>query len=310
MNPVFLIGAERSGTTLLRLMLDGHPQVAWLNEFEYAVDHIDSTDDWPDIGSYVEWLGTHRIFNATGFTVDRSLDYPSLVKSFLVQKQQRDQKPVIGATCHRHYDRLRRIFPQAKFIYLLRDPRDVARSNIGMGWAGNVWYGVERWIEAERLWQQVKVSIADTDYIELRYEALIATPEQTLTTISNFMGLNYDPQMLNYPARTTYSAPDPTLTEQWRRKLTPHELELVEYRAGELMEARGYGLASNSHSKPSSLELSFLAIQNKLYKIRFRIDRFGWSLFVSEFWARKLKLKGWEKMLRLRMNAIAEKHLK
>ncbi|MGL5077751.1 MAG: sulfotransferase, partial [Waterburya sp.] len=36
-QPIFLVGAERSGTTLLRLMLDNHPQLAWCYEFEYAV---------------------------------------------------------------------------------------------------------------------------------------------------------------------------------------------------------------------------------------------------------------------------------
>lgn len=37
-KPIFLVGAERSGTTVLRLMLDHHPQIAWCNEFEYVVD--------------------------------------------------------------------------------------------------------------------------------------------------------------------------------------------------------------------------------------------------------------------------------
>lgn len=37
-EPIFLVGAERSGTTVLRLMLDHHPKIAWCSEFEYAVD--------------------------------------------------------------------------------------------------------------------------------------------------------------------------------------------------------------------------------------------------------------------------------
>ena len=310
MKPFFLIGAERSGTTLLRLMLDGHPQLSWLNEFEYAVDRIDSASSWPDLAGYLDWLTVHRIFQATGFSIDESLDYPLLIESFLEQKQRRDQKPVVGATCHRYYDRLRRLFPQAKFIYLLRDPRDVARSNIGMGWAGNVWYGIERWIEAEKLWQQVKAGLEADDAFELRYEELIAAPEQILTALCKFMGLEYDQRMLEYPERTTYSKPDPTLTEQWRRKLLLRELELVEYRAGKWMAARGYELASGSPSEPTSQDLAFLSMQNKFYKIRFRVDRFGWPLLISDFLARKLKLHNLEKRLRIKMNAIEEKYLK
>ena len=82
MNPYFLIGAERSGTTLLRLMLDGHPLISWTHEFEYAVDQVISPNSWPDMSSYIDWLATDRIFLSTGFCIDRSLDYPSLIKSF------------------------------------------------------------------------------------------------------------------------------------------------------------------------------------------------------------------------------------
>lgn len=46
-KPVFLVGAERSGTTVLRLMLDHHPQIAFNNEFEYAVDLVSDEGKWP-----------------------------------------------------------------------------------------------------------------------------------------------------------------------------------------------------------------------------------------------------------------------
>jgi Sulfotransferase family len=42
-KPVFLVGSERSGTTLFRLMLDHHPQIACFFEFEYAVSRMPET---------------------------------------------------------------------------------------------------------------------------------------------------------------------------------------------------------------------------------------------------------------------------
>src|SRR4030095_2960604 len=84
--------------------------------------------------------------------VDRSLDYPGLMKSFVSQYGRRSRKPIHGATCHKHFDRLLRIWPRARFVHLMRDGRDVARSCIGMGWSGNVWCGAQRWIDAEELW--------------------------------------------------------------------------------------------------------------------------------------------------------------
>ena len=44
-EPFFLVGSERSGTTLLRLMLDHHTQLSWCNEFEYAVDLVSDKGD-------------------------------------------------------------------------------------------------------------------------------------------------------------------------------------------------------------------------------------------------------------------------
>ena len=45
-QPIFLVGAKRSGTTVLRLMLKSHSQLAWCNEFEYAVDLISDEEGW------------------------------------------------------------------------------------------------------------------------------------------------------------------------------------------------------------------------------------------------------------------------
>lgn len=311
MNPVFLIGAERSGTTLLRLMLNGHPLISWLNEFEYSVDQVAKDDIWPDLEGYSDYLSTNRIFQSTGFIIDKKLNYPDLIKSFLSQKQQRDAKLIIGATCHRHYDRLLRIFPTARFIYLLRDPRDVARSNIGMGWAGNVWKGVDRWIEAENLWERVKQNLRENiSYIEVRYENLITAPEATLSAICSFLNVEYDRSMMSYPNYTTYSIPDPSLTEQWKRKMSNNEIELVESKIFDRMSKRGYAPHSISPNAPSTVQKIILKIQDKIFRVRFKVHSFGLVLVLSDFISRKCKLKSLEKRIKIKINEKTKKFLK
>src|SRR5262245_28549711 len=137
-RPVFLVGAERSGTTLLRLMLDHHPQIAFHFEFEFAVDRISLDGVLPALVDYHRWLISNRVFQHAGWSIDPELDYPHLVDSFLRQKQQlAGGKRLVGATVHRNFQHLRSIWPDARFVHIVRDGRDVSRSVVMMGWAGN-----------------------------------------------------------------------------------------------------------------------------------------------------------------------------
>ena len=63
-QPIFLVGAERSGTTLLRLMLDCHPHIAFHSEFEFVVDYF-RDNSYPSLEDYYEHLATDRIFQSS-----------------------------------------------------------------------------------------------------------------------------------------------------------------------------------------------------------------------------------------------------
>ncbi len=309
-DPIFLVGAERSGTTVLRVMLKHHPQITWCNEFEYSVDLIPNLKTLPSLDKYYEWLETHRIFQATGFTIDRSLNYEELVNSFLYQKRDRDGKPIVGATVHRHFDRLLQIWPNARFIHIIRDGRDVSRSSIGMGWAGNVWHGVNRWIEAEQLWEKMSKIIPPQRRIEVTYEGLIAEPVQTLTRLCDFIGVSYNPAMINYKNTSTYDLPDPKFIQQWRRKLSEYDIQLVESRIGKMLVERGYELSGLPPITVTPAIAQRLRLQDWWYRAQFRLQRNGLSLFVSDYLSRKLGLAQWQKSVRLKLNTIETARLK
>jgi len=309
-EPIFLVGAERSGTTLLRLMLDHHPQIAWCYEFEYAVTQIQDNDNWPNLEQYHVWLETNRIFKDTGFTIDRSLDYPQLLNSFLCQKRDLAGKPVVGATVHHNFDRLLRIWPNARFIHLLRDGRDVARSCIGMGWAGNVWTGVERWIEAECLWTKLSQNLPPEKYLEVTYESLLLEPTNILKCICEFVGVHYDEAMFSYAQNTTFDRPDPSLIEQWRRKLSQREIQLVESRIANMLVDRGYQLSGLPTLKVTPIMAKRLSLQDWWARVQFRIHRYGIPLFVADYLSRKIKYSPWQKQVKLKLYAIDKSYLK
>ena len=309
-TPIFLVAAERSGTTMLRLMLDHHPEVAFFSEFEFAVDRISDSGDFPDVGSYREWIAKDRVFLDSGFRVDPALGYPELVRSFLEQKRRRDEKPQVGATVHWGIDRLGSVWPDARYIHLLRDPRDVARSTIAMGWAGNVWTGVERWLEAEAAWSRLRDGLPRDRWVELHYESLVQDPEGQLQAICDFLGVRYDARMLEYPEFTTYPAPDPSVASRWQQTLSEEELGLLEQRVGSRLADCGY-LPSGAPTIAVTPRMERrLRRQDRIARVRFRIERYGIFLFSAEYLSRKLGLDHLHTASLYRMHDVTRRHLR
>jgi hypothetical protein len=288
-QPLFLVGSERSGTTLLRLMLDHHPRIAFLFEFEYSVRFIPD-EGWPDLHEYHAFLESIYFSEETNMIIDKSLDYPHLIDSFLRQKRERDGKPLVGATVHYDFDRLLRIWPDARFIHLVRDGRDVARSIIEMGWAGNMYTAVDRWIDAEQLWSRVSQVVPSSRRIELQFEALVSEPEATLTKLCEFIGVSYDPAMLDYTKSTKFDPPSTKSIGQWKRKLSPKEVCLAEARIGTMLADRGYESSGYPPLTVTPLMARWLRIQDRWYRAMFRRRRYGIGLFLADFLTRRFDL--------------------
>ena len=305
----FLVGSERSGTTLLRLMLSHHPEIACAPEFEFLVDRMPGQGRWPELGQYYRALALNRVFLPHDLTVDRSLDYPDLARSFVRQFCERTGKPLHGATCHHHFDRLPGIWPEARFVHLLRDGRDVARSCIRMGWAGNVWYGVERWIEALACWGRLQRLVPEERRILVRYEDLILDTEAELGRICGFLGVEFEAAMFEYAETSTYERPDASLVAQWKRKLSAPELALLEARVGPMLREHGYEKSGVEVERPGAWRRLELYLDNRLAGFRFRRDRYGLRNVLASYLARRLGMSGLERRSTLHRNAIDNRYL-
>lgn len=308
-EPIFLVGAERSGTTLLRLMLDHHPEIIFHHEFEYAVDRISSDGKYPDLSEYYDYLSTHRIFAMSNFAIDSSLDYPSLIKSFLSQRQKHDNKPLIGATVHHHFDKLLLIWPRAKFIHIVRDGRDVARSNIIMGWAGNMFVGADRWVEAETIWKRLSAQLPPENQMTLYYERLIQEPEKILNQVCDFIGVPFDKVMFDYAKNSSYELPDTKIVERWR-KMPQYELQQAECKIAQLLTEHGYPLSGYPILPISFWLATRLYWHSRLHTVLFRIRRYSFRLYLADLLSRRLHLKNWQRQVKLRINACDQQHLK
>jgi hypothetical protein len=309
-TPVFLVGSERSGTTLLRLMLDHHPKIAFNLESEYIVTQISDDGVYPEIVRYREWLKNDRVFQHSHFEIDERLDYTELVNDFLNQKKTRDNKQIVGATIHFHFHKLAQIWPSAKYIYLYRDGRDVASSVVRMGWAGNVYVAADWWLKAEQEWDEVRQALDSDNWIEIRYEDLIAKTELELERICTFIGVERSRAMLDYVQNSTYQSPDPSLSYQWKTTMRKVDVQRLEEKLGDRLSSRGYELSGLPRISISGLEKSLLRLHSRLRAYLDRLRRYGAVLTFQETLSRRFGLDQAHRNAVRKIDSIIDANLK
>ena len=298
-EPLFIVGSQRSGTTLLRLMLDHHSQVACPHELDYSVARVSDHGEWPDLAEYHRYLETNGSFRRSGLSIDRSLDYPALMRHLLEEHQR--GKAIISMAVHEAFHRLPFLWPAARYVHLLRDPRDVARSVVQMEWATHTWAGARYWLEAEQSWDRLRAHIPPDCWVEVTYEDLVRDPERVLTEICTHLGLEFEEGMLDYARDTSYERPRAELAEQWRHRANDRDVQLVEARLGDLLTERGYPPSGLPRLPVGGRTRCWLRVGDRLGRIRLRLRRQGVILFGVDYVARKLKIPGLERWSRERI---------
>ena len=294
----------------MRLMLDHHPAIAFNPESEFIITQISDDGTYPEIRRYREWLRNDRVFQLHPFGIDDGLGFVELVNDFLNQKRSRDKKDIVGATVHFQFRKLRRIWPRAKYIYLYRDGRDVASSIVRMGWAGNAYVAADWWLEAEKEWKELRPVLDGADWIEVRYEDLVADTRAQLGRICTFVGIEYSERMFDYVKTSTYGAPDVGLIAQWKKGMRKVDVQRVEAKVGDRLLDRGYELSAHPRIPVPGLARKYLYLHSRVNVFRFRIRRFGAALTLLETVSRRLGLKELHQKAIRRIDGIINANLK
>jgi hypothetical protein len=209
----FIVGVPRSGTTLLRLMLDAHPDLAIPPETHFLPKLIrmsqEAGEDVDVRAAAVELMTTHRRWPDFGLSADElrerlSGDGPLLpgdaARAFYEAYAAKQGKPRWGEKTPQYLKTLKRIgsaLPEAHFIHIIRDGRDVALSLLDVSWGPKtVEDAAVQWTTQVRRARRKARSVPH--YSEVRYEGLVADPEPIVRRLCDFCQLRFDPVMLDY----------------------------------------------------------------------------------------------------------------
>lgn len=310
-TPFFVVGSVRSGTTLLRLMLGQHSQICRCEEMDFITGDLIDANIMRDPSQYVRKLRLHRGFRLSGYDIDESLTFPEMAESFLAQRRAMDEKPLFGATVHHHFDHLPQLWPDARFIYLRRDPRDVSRSCVQMGWAGSTWHASDFWINAEEAWTKLDELVPQHNRMVIKFEDLVSECPARLQEICGFLDVEYEPDMMEIEFSGTYSRPDPKNARSWKTDASADEIAQVETRLGpERIKAAGYALSGNPLLSVNAYQRSRIALQNVCTRVAFRAERYGMGLWLQGVISRRLPFRNLRERIQIRIDRIDNLHMK
>jgi len=189
--PIFIIGSPRSGTTLLRLILDAHPHISCGEETHFLRDlEAIVGRNWGLVATYGldrEWWLAHL----------RALygDFQAEVLARSGKRRWAEKDP----TYTLHLGFIEELFPNALFVHLLRDGHDVVASfRDRWGYVSAARAARGEWARYVRAARALGERLPAQRFLELRYEELVSQPVAQGRRLFDFLGEPWDPSVLEF----------------------------------------------------------------------------------------------------------------
>ena len=285
--PLIVLGVSRSGTTLLRVMLDRSPGIAIPDETFFIPQLAHRHRGRVDSDSFLDDLRRFPRLAAWGLSADDfasrlrpDMEIGEAISAVFDAYASSRGKPRWGDKTPmymRHLGLLDRLFPEAQYVHLIRDGRDAALAFLDMPervvtktWAhprDAAGFACEWRVEVTDA-RDLGRRLGSSRYFEVRYEDLVADPERVVRSICEFASLPFEPAMLEYSGSIDVSAKPhhqrllqaPTKgVRDWRTEMSPMDARAFEAIAGDLLAELGYELLDRGSAQPAARAAATLA---------------------------------------------------
>ena len=290
MNTVrtFILGNPRSGTSLLRIMLNAHPHIVappecgflqWWHEKYQEWDRKDSKNPNRVKEFVTDVMSSKKIetWDIKGLDIKeciashRPSSYGELCLCVYLAQASKSEtnsntiKSVVDKNNYyiNHTEVLNKTWPEALYIHLIRDGRDVAASYLDLQdlesespYRPDLTYEIEgiarEWSHNNQHIDSFLKSFSPNRSIRIKYENIIRDPETTLSDVVSFLGLTYSEEMMNYPShndepeatldwkQNTLKEPDPSRIGRYKDQIEKSDINTFERMANESMIQFGY----------------------------------------------------------------------
>jgi hypothetical protein len=275
---VIVLGVGRSGTTLLRVMLDRSSELAIPYETFFVPQLAHRHGRHIKLDAFVDDLGRLRTLYDWGIEPDdvrprlrEGMTTSEAIAAIFETYAERQGKPRWGDKTPLYMQQLpllERLFPDAIWVHLVRDGRDAALSFLELpeGFSGKTWALPRTVPQFAARWQTEILAArklgrhAGNRYLELRYEDLVDEPERNLRLVCEHASLTWEPGMLDHtrPSDTAHmpehrnlaQPPTPGLRD-WRSQMSREDALAFEQVAGDVLQSSGYELLEPGGSYPT-----------------------------------------------------------
>lgn len=272
-EPVFIVGCARSGTTLLRLILNRHPNIAIPEETWYYPQLYKELlqyegDNWRErVNNRILELNQKHYPALKSKQLEKSLEsvewgeVPKIISTVNREFANRENKPRWGDKTPGytlHLPLLKKLFPQAKIIHIIRDARDVVSSILNHWEVGpqtiNFIETVCYWKKQVNTGRKDGLGLYGNNYKEVKYEELVVNPKSVVSDICEFINEEYDPHMLLIEENAKLYVPEwehhsetkspinKNQVAKWQKLLNKKEIALINLIAANLLKNLGYQL--------------------------------------------------------------------